>query len=82
MSLETLFGREHNVFQETSTHAHRVLLPWPVLNIVKYRKLLELDQRYYQHQVFSLNYSRDSDLETEQSSSMDDAADAAAHNSP
>ncbi|NNE06870.1 MAG: glutamate synthase large subunit, partial [Xanthomonadales bacterium] len=65
MSLETLIGREHNIFQETSTHAHRVVLPWPVLNIVKYRKLLELDQRYYQHEVFSLNYSRDSDLETE-----------------
>jgi glutamate synthase (NADPH/NADH) large chain len=65
MSLETLIGREHNIFQETSTHAHRVVLPWPVLNIIKYRKLLDLDQRYYRHQIFSLNYSCDSDLESE-----------------
>jgi len=56
MSLETLFGREHNIFQETSTQAHRVVLPWPVLNVVKYRKLLELNQRYYRNQRFSLNY--------------------------
>jgi glutamate synthase (NADPH/NADH) large chain len=65
MSLETLFGREHNVFQETSTHAHRVLLPWPVLNIVKYRRLLELSPKWYRHQVFNLNYPLESDLETE-----------------
>ena len=56
MSLETLFGREHNIFQETSTQAHRVVLPWPVLNVVKYRKLFELDQRWYRNQTFSLNY--------------------------
>jgi len=56
MSLQTLFGREHNIFKETTTHAHRVLLPWPVLNIVKYRRLLELSQRWYRSQVFSLNY--------------------------
>jgi glutamate synthase (NADPH/NADH) large chain len=56
MSLETLIGREHNIFQETSTQAHRVVLPWPVLNVVKYRKLLELDQRWYRNEIFSLNY--------------------------
>jgi len=56
MSLETLFGREHNIFQETSTQAHRVALPWPVLNVVKYRRLLELDQRWYRNETFSLNY--------------------------
>lgn len=56
MSLETLIGREHNIFQETHTQAHRVVLPWPVLNVVKYRKLLELNQRYYRNETFSLNY--------------------------
>ena len=64
MSLETILGREHNIFQETNTHAHRVVLPWPVLNIVKFRKLLELDQRWYRQQQFSLNYPLDGDLET------------------
>ena len=51
MSLETIFGREHNIFQETNTHAHRAVVPWPVLNIVKYRKLLELDQRWYRQRA-------------------------------
>ena len=64
MSLETLFGREHNIFQETSTQAHRVVLPWPVLNVVKYRKLLELDQRWYRNQTFSLNYDPQEGLQS------------------
>jgi len=64
MSLETLIGREHNIFQETSTQAHRVSLPWPVLNVVKYRKLLELDQRWYRNATFSLNYDEKEDLQT------------------
>jgi glutamate synthase (NADPH/NADH) large chain len=64
MSLETLFGREHNLFQETSTQAHRVVLPWPVLNVVKYRKLLELDQRWYRNQTFSLNYDPQEGLQS------------------
>jgi glutamate synthase (NADPH/NADH) large chain len=56
MSLETCIGREHNVFHETASHAYRVLLPWPVLNYVKYQTLLGLDQRYYRNVRFSLNY--------------------------
>ncbi len=64
MSLETLIGREHNIFQETSTHSHRVVLPWPVLNIVKYRKLLTLNQRWYRKETFSLNYDQNDNLKT------------------
>ena len=56
MSLETCIGREHNVFHETASHAFRVLLPWPVLNYVKYQTLLGLDQRYYRNVHFSLNF--------------------------
>ena len=56
MSLETCIGREHNVFHETASHAHRVILPWPVLNYVKYQTLLGLDQRYYRNVRFSINY--------------------------
>jgi glutamate synthase (NADPH/NADH) large chain len=76
MSLETLIGREHNVFQETSTHAHRVLLPWPVLNIVKYRKLLELDQRFYKNETFSLNYDESDDLKSSILRLCDQVSDA------
>ena len=64
MSLETLFGREHNIFQETSTQAHRVVLPWPVLNVVKYRSLLTLDQRWYRNETFSLNYDPEESLKS------------------
>ena len=78
MSLETLFGREHNIFQETSTHAHRVILPWPVLNVVKYRKLLELDQRYYRNESFSLNYSEEEGLQTALIRLCDQVSDAVA----
>ncbi|NIQ97431.1 MAG: hypothetical protein GWN87_27095, partial [Desulfuromonadales bacterium] len=56
MSLETCIGREYNVFEETASHAHRALLPWPVLNYVKYQTLLNLDQRYYRNRRFSLNF--------------------------
>jgi len=56
MSLETCIGREHNVFHETASHAYRVILPWPVLNYVKYQTLLGLDQRFYRNVRFSLNY--------------------------
>ena len=59
MSLETCIGREHNVFHETASHAHRVILPWPVLNYVKYQTLLGLDQRYYRNVRFGLNYDPD-----------------------
>jgi glutamate synthase (NADPH/NADH) large chain len=62
MSLETLIGREHNIFQETSTQSRRVVLPWPVLNVVKFRKLLNLDDRWYQTANFSLNYEQQEGL--------------------
>jgi glutamate synthase (NADPH/NADH) large chain len=78
MSLETLIGREHNIFQETSTHAHRVILPWPVLNIVTYRKLLNLDQRWYRKEVFSLNYNEEDDLKSALLRLCDQASDAVA----
>jgi len=63
MSLETLIGKEHNIFQETHTQAHRVVLPWPVLNVVKYRRLFELDQRWYRNRTFSLNYDAQEGLQ-------------------
>jgi glutamate synthase (NADPH/NADH) large chain len=73
MSLETCIGREHNVFHETASHAYRVLLPWPVLNYVKYQTLLGLDQRYYRNVRFSLNYEPES---LNLRSALEDLADA------
>ena len=77
MSLETCIGREHNVFHETASHAYRVLLPWPVLNYVKYQTLLGLDQRYYRNVRLSLNYQPESEnLEQALSSLVETCVDA------
>ncbi len=64
MSLETCFGREHNVFQETNGLAYRAIIGKPVLNYAKLKQLKELDQEYYQFQSISLNYSKDQSLES------------------
>ncbi|MEM9532659.1 MAG: glutamate synthase large subunit [Pseudomonadota bacterium] len=61
MSLQTRIGRDHNVFQETTTHAHRAHLPWPVLNYVKYQQLLELDQNHFRNRRLSLNVDREAE---------------------
>jgi len=63
MSLETCFGREHNVFQETNGLAYRAIIGKPILNYAKLQQLKELDQEYYQFQSLSLNYSVNDRLE-------------------
>jgi len=63
MSLETCFGREHNVFQETNGLAYRAIIGKPILNYAKLKQLKELDQEYYQFQSISLNYAKDGNLE-------------------
>lgn len=63
MSLETCFGREHNVFQETNGLAYRAIIGKPVLNYAKLKQLKELDQEYYQFQSISLNYNKTEGLE-------------------
>lgn len=63
MSLETCFGREHNVFQETNGLAYRAIISKPILNYAKLQQLLDLDQRYYQQKMLSLNYDGDTSLE-------------------
>jgi glutamate synthase (NADPH) large chain len=63
MSLETCFGREHNVFQETNGLAYRAIIGKPVLNYAKLKQLKELDQEYYQFQTISLNYPKSENLE-------------------
>jgi len=63
MSLETTFGREHNVFQETTGIAYRAIINRPVLNYAKIQQLKELDQDYYQFRSISLNYDNSDSLE-------------------
>jgi glutamate synthase (NADPH/NADH) large chain len=64
MSLETCFGKEHNVFQETNGLSYRAIIGKPILNFAKLQQLLDLDQSYYQHQLLSLHYDESEDLET------------------
>ncbi|MCO7224079.1 glutamate synthase large subunit [Pleionea sp. CnH1-48] len=54
MSLETCIGGEYNVFQETTGHAYRVVLPSPVLSIPQYQQLLSLKGKYYRHYKIDL----------------------------
>lgn len=58
MSLETCLGRELSVFTESEAHAHRIVLRSPVLSPVKYRALIDLDNKAYASQSFSLVYDQ------------------------
>ncbi|PCJ46923.1 MAG: glutamate synthase large subunit [Gammaproteobacteria bacterium] len=63
MSLETCFGRGHNMFQETNSLAYRAIINKPILNYGKLQQLKGLDQLYYQFNSLSLNYPRGETLQ-------------------
>ncbi len=63
MSLETCFGREQNLFDETPEHARRLLIDSPVLSEDKFRQLLAQDDPEYAHRVLDLNYAPGEGLE-------------------
>ena len=60
MSLETCFGREKNMFDETPSHGERLLVDSPVLSISKFEQLLALDGSDYAQTRLELNYSTES----------------------
>jgi glutamate synthase (NADPH/NADH) large chain len=62
MSLETCFGREHNVFEETPEDAARLVADSPVLSVSKFNRLLADTDPKYAHAVIDLSYPRDGDL--------------------
>ena len=60
MSLETCFGREHNLFEESDEHANRLIVRSPVLSDHKFHALLNHeDQTRYAHRIISLGYDAD-----------------------
>ncbi|MCF6318598.1 MAG: glutamate synthase large subunit, partial [Proteobacteria bacterium] len=73
MSLETCFGREHNLFQETNGLAYRAIISQPIINFAKLQQIKALDQKYYQYQVLSLNYPIYESLENSIKKLCDDA---------
>ncbi|MFT5220064.1 MAG: glutamate synthase (NADPH/NADH) large chain, partial [Gammaproteobacteria bacterium] len=56
MSLETCFGREHNLFNETEEHADRLIVSSPILSEQKFLDLLSWHNEGYAHEVITLGY--------------------------
>jgi len=63
MSLGTCIGREHNVFNETTGHANRILFGTPVLMYTGLKQLRELDPEHYRSDTLTLNYDQEEGLE-------------------
>jgi len=57
MSLETCFGRERSLFEETPEHARRLILDSPVLTEEKFWRLTALNDAHYHCVLIDLNYS-------------------------
>jgi glutamate synthase (NADPH/NADH) large chain len=76
MSLETCFGRERNMFEESPEHAQRVLVNSPVLSHSKFQQLFKLDQKDYGNVTINLSYPEDSNLEAAIRSIADQAVKA------
>ncbi len=62
MALETCFGREKNLFEETREHAARVVVDSPLVSDRKFSALLNFDDPRYRHRVIDLNYPQDQPL--------------------
>ncbi|HFB63926.1 MAG TPA: glutamate synthase large subunit [Aeromonadales bacterium] len=76
MSLETCFGREHNVFQETNGLASRAIISSPILNYAKLKQIKTLDQNDYKFAELSLNYEKNKALDSAINELCDKAVDA------
>ncbi len=75
MSLGTCVGREHNVFNETSGHADRILFATPILMYTGLKQLRELDPEHYRSDTLTLNYDPDEGLEAAIMRLCDEAED-------
>ncbi|WP_373067255.1 glutamate synthase large subunit [Thioalkalivibrio sp.] len=56
MSLETCFGREQNLFEETPDHAHRLVSDSPVLSEAKFRELCNQTEDAFRVERMDLHY--------------------------
>nr|WP_226960833.1 glutamate synthase large subunit [Thalassotalea sp. LPB0316] len=63
MSLATCVGREHNVFNETTGHADRIIFDTPILMYTGLKQLRELDPKHYRSDTLTLNYDPEEGLE-------------------
>lgn len=63
MSLETCFGPEMNVFEETSEHARRAIVSSPVLSHSKFAQLQKIDLPGFGVEIIDLNYPESEGLQ-------------------
>ncbi len=56
MSLETAFGPEKNIFEESPEHARRAIVSSPVLSHSKFAQLQQIDLPGFAAEVINLNY--------------------------
>ena len=63
MSLEVCFGKERNLFEESSKHADRLILRTPVLDRQTFNSILDCSYKDYPHDIINLNYEASLDLE-------------------
>ena len=79
MSLETCFGREHNLFEEGADHARRLVVDSPILSTSRFNQLLALaqdNQDDYKTTTLSLNYDASLGLEAAVDAITDQAEQA------
>ena len=78
MSLETCFGRERNMFEETPEHADRLLVDSPVLSTSKFKQLLALGEQNpdYASRRIDLNRPLEQSLEDALTAICDEAVAA------
>ena len=75
MALGTCIGREHNVFNETTGHADRILFDTPILMYTGMQQLRELDPEHYRSDTLTLNYDPEEGLEAAIRRLCDEAVD-------
>ena len=56
MSLETCIGAEKNVFEQTPSHAKRIILTSPVLSPLKFVGLMNADSSEFRHLTLSMAF--------------------------
>ncbi|MBA4151765.1 MAG: glutamate synthase large subunit, partial [Acinetobacter sp.] len=63
MSLETAFGPEKNIFEESPEHARRAIVSSPVLSHSKFAQLQQIDLPGFAAEVINLNYPESEGLQ-------------------
>ena len=80
MSLGTCIGREHNVFNETTDHANRIMFDTPILMATDFKQIRELDPQHYRSDTLTLNYDAEEGLEAAVNRLCDEAEELVRNN--